>query len=90
MGSDRFVILAIDSDAAGIWALLRGSHCGESSGFHFESGFLWGRYPLLCECGAETMIEVPRPVPAAALVEALQELFAWASVAERRLRPKLN
>jgi hypothetical protein len=90
MANDGFVILAIDSNAAGVWALLRCTSCGESSGFHFESDLFRGRYPLLCECGTEVLLDISRPVLCPALLEELQEAFAWAPLFERRLRPRLN
>jgi hypothetical protein len=90
MASGRFVILAIDSNDGGVWALLRCTCCGEPSGFHFGSDVFRGRYPILCECGAEETLELFRPAAAAALVDELQQLFRWAPVIERRLRPKPN
>jgi hypothetical protein len=90
MASDRFVILAIDTNNEGVWALLRCTRCGETSGFHFQNEPLWGRYPLLCCCGTEVLLDVSRPVLGPRLVDELQDLFSWAPVIERRLRPKLN
>ena len=90
MASDCFVILAIDSNDGGVWALLRCTRFGEPSGVHFGCELFCGPYPLLCECGAEALLDVHRPMGAAALVDELQELFPWAPVIERRLRPKPN
>jgi hypothetical protein len=90
MGSDGFVILAIDSNREGVWALLRCTRCGEPSGFHFESDLFLGRYPLLCECGAEASLDISRPVPGAGLSRELQGAFPWAPILERRLRPRPN
>jgi len=90
MASDRFIILAIDSNDEGVWALLRCTSCGEPSGFHFQSDILRGRYRMLCECGAEVLLDIPRPVLCPSLLKELQEAFPWAPLLERRLRPKPN
>ena len=90
MAADRFVLLAIDSNDAGVRVLLRCTSCGDLSGFQFEGAPWWGRYPLLCGCGAEAALELRRPTPESGLVRELRNSFAWAPVIERRLIPKLN
>jgi hypothetical protein len=90
MGNHRFVILAINSSDEGIRALLRCTRCGEPSGFDFQSEVFRGRYPILCQCGAEVLLDISRPVEGCALIEELEEAFPWAPVIERRLWPKPN
>ena len=90
MASNRFVILAIDSTDDGVWVVLRCTKCGQPSGFHFQSDLFRGRYPLLCECGAEVFLEIDRPVLGPAVAQEFQSAFPWAPAIERRMRPNPN
>ncbi len=90
MSEGGFLLLAIDSNPDGVWVLLRCSRCGEPSGFHFQDEPLWGRYPILCGCGAEAVLELRRPSAGPSLVREIRGAFSWASIQERRLIPKSN
>ena len=90
MASDQFVLLAIDSNDGGVWVLLCCTPCGEPSGFHFPNEPLWGRYPLICECGAESLLDIRRPISGRALLRELQGSIPWAPVRQRQLLPKSN
>jgi hypothetical protein len=90
MPKEPFVLLGIDSNDAGSWVLLRCMACGEPSGFHFPNVPLWGRYPLICGCGAESLLELRRPIPGSALVRKLVAAISWAPMIQRRLIPKSN
>jgi hypothetical protein len=90
MPSELFALLAIDSNDAGVRILLRCGECGEPSGFHFPNEPLCGRYPLICSCGAESLLDIRRPIPGHELAQELEDNIPWAPILERHLRPKLS